>query len=126
MDKGKEICYLFWKKSTGLVTSDPEASSSSSQQSPQACQCPGIFPPPALKDPDHQWTMQLSAAGPSLGTWMPLTLLQEQGRGEGQTARKATGQGGKGSAGTEAWQAEGFFSPWSGLDCTAAELSCKD
>lgn len=69
--------------------------------------------------------MQLSAAGPALGMWMPLSLLQDQGHGEGQTGKKATGQGGKRPAGIEAWQTEGILSPWLGLDYTL-QGSCKD
>lgn len=47
--KGKRLAFYFGKR-LGLLAFDPEASSSSFQESLQACQCPGFFSPAALMD----------------------------------------------------------------------------
>lgn len=125
MDKGEETCFLFWKKCWGysLLTLRSLQVAPRSPCKHANAQDFSLHQP--WRTPDHHRRTQLSAAGPPLGMWMPLSFLQEQGHGEGQTGRKATGQGGKPSAGTEAWQTESIFSPWSGLDYTF-HRSCKD
>lgn len=117
--KGKRLALYFGKK-LRLLTFDPEVSSSVSQESLQACQCPEFFSPAALTTTGRCSCQQQT----SLGHVDALSLLQQQGCGKGPAGRKAAGQGGKRPAGTEAWQTEGISSPW--LGWTTLQGSCKD